>query len=278
MTTLPAELRQRVLDAATSARAVGRPAASPPRIAPVEAMRRAAVAFDDTLLSLTPTQWSQPALRDLDVQGLVGHLIGMEHDVRRALLGDRDVADIDHVVSTQDEADGQIGLPVETTRLRWRLSLDETLDRVTDMDTSTPIALHGMRLPLGALLVVRAFELWTHENDIRRVAGLPPSDPDAQTLALMTDLAARMLPRGAAKAEVGAVELHLVLTGAGGGVWDVRLGDVADAAEVMVVADAADFCRLVADRLRPEELDVHATGDPAAVRDVLVAAAALALD
>ena len=33
--------------------------------------------------------------------------------------------------------------------------------------------MHGMHLPLGALLVVRAFELWTHDNDIRRAAGLP---------------------------------------------------------------------------------------------------------
>ena len=27
--------------------------------------------------------------------------------------------------------------------------------------------MHGMRLPVDAMLVVRAFELWTHESDIR---------------------------------------------------------------------------------------------------------------
>ena len=42
--------------------------------------------------------------------------------------------------------------------------------------------------------MVRAFELWTHENDIRRAAGLPASVPDPATLRLMTELVAGVLP------------------------------------------------------------------------------------
>ena len=49
-------------------------------------------------------------------------------------------------------------------------------------DLDAEVAVHGMRLPLGVLLVVRAFELWVHENDIRRAAGLPPSVPDPPML------------------------------------------------------------------------------------------------
>jgi uncharacterized protein (TIGR03083 family) len=278
MTARPAGLRERVLAAATAARAPGRPSAAPPAITPIEALRRAADSLDGLLTALTEQQWSQWVLRDLVVQELVGHLTGMEHDVQRALAGDASVADVDHVASTQPEADQQVGRPVQETRRGWRRAVDETLELVDGMDGTATIALHGMRLPLRALLVVRAFELWTHENDIRRAAGLPRRDPDAQTLSHMTDLAARMHPRGAAHAAVGAVELHLVLTGAGGGTWDVSLGSTDDAPEVMVVADAVEFCRLVADRIRPEELDIHATGPAGAVHDVLVAAAALALD
>ena len=59
------------------------------------------------------------------------------------------------------------------------------------------VTVWGIPLPLGAPLVARAFELWTHENDIRRVAGLPASVPDASTLRLMTELATSMLPFGA---------------------------------------------------------------------------------
>ena len=70
----------------------------------------------------------------------------------------------------------------------------------------------------------------------------------------MTDLAVRLLPHGVARVagEVPPVDVHLVLTGAGGGTWDVALGErVAAAAvpEVAIVADAVGFCRLVADRI-----------------------------
>lgn len=83
-----------------------------------------------------------------------------------------------------------------------------------------PVALHGMRLTVGTLLVVRAFELWTHDNDIRRASGRPLATPDASVVRLMTGLAAGLLPLAAARA--GFVKptlvhlVHLVLTGPGG--------------------------------------------------------------
>ena len=80
-----------------------------------------------------------------------------------------------------------------------------------------------MRLPLCTLLIVRAFELWTHENDIRRAMGWAASVPDPSTLRLMTELAARLLPQaGAGLGE--PVDVRLVLTGPGGGTWDVTVG------------------------------------------------------
>jgi len=73
--------------------------------------------------------------------------------------------------------------------------------------------------------VVRAFELWVHENDIRRAVGLPPSVPDAPVLRLMSDLAARLLPYAARTGLREPVDVHLVLTGPGGGTWDVLVGE-----------------------------------------------------
>ena len=61
-------------------------------------------------------------------------------------------------------------------------------------DLDAEVAVHGMRIPLSLLLVVRAFELWVHDNDIRQAAALPPSVPDPATLSLMTEVAARLLP------------------------------------------------------------------------------------
>jgi uncharacterized protein (TIGR03083 family) len=223
---LPAGLRHRVLAAALEARAAGRALPDVPAIPPAEAFRRAVDALFDLLCGLEAEQWRRPVLRDLDVQGLIGHLTGVEDDVHRALAGDPAVADADHVASTQPKALRQAGRPPERTRADWRAAADRTLELVAGRPPEEGVALHGMPLPLGALLVVRAFELWTHENDIRAVVGLPASLPDASTLRLMTELAARLLPVGVARAaaDTSPVDLRLVLTGAGGGTWDVPLG------------------------------------------------------
>ena len=136
------------------------------------------------------------------------------------------------------------------------------------------------QLSLSALLVVRAFELWTHENDIRRAAGLPASVPDPSTLGLMSRLAAQLLPHAAARTGLHEpVNVRLVLTGPGGGAWDIAVGEgPPDPVFIRIIADAVGFCRLVANRVTPADLDLHVTGDPGRAAGVLAAASALALD
>jgi uncharacterized protein (TIGR03083 family) len=273
----------RVLAAALRARAAGRPHPAPEQIAPDEAYRRAADAFHGLLRELPDADWARPALRDLDVQGLVGHLTGVEEDVQRSLAGDPAVAEADHVASTQAAAVRQAGRRPAETRAEWRLAADRTIELARAGDPCGEVAMHGLRLPLSLLLIVRAFELWVHDNDIRQAAGLAPSVPDPATLSLMTEVAARLLPRAAAR--TGADEptrLHLVLTGPGGGTWDVPIGtggaDGAQPADVVIVSDAVDFCRLVANRASPAGLDLHITGDAERAAAVLAAAPVLALD
>ena len=278
---LPPGLRERVLAASLRARDAGRPVPDAPEISAVEAFGRAASAFYAVLCSLGEDHWRTPALRDLDVQGLVGHLIGVEHDVHRALAGDPGVADANHVESTQAAAVGQAAYPPAQTRAEWRHAADRTLDLTRtpeSADSRARVALYGMRLPASALLVVRAFELWTHENDIRQAVGWAASVPDPSTLRLMTDLAARLLPQaGAGLPE--PVDVRLVLTGPGGGTWDVAVGSgPPDGAAISIVTDAVGFCRLAANRLSREDLDVNVTGDPGRAAAVLAAATTLALD
>ena len=72
----------------------------------------------------------------------------------------------------------------------------------------------------------------------------------------MSDLAARMLPYAAARMGLRPVDVHLVLTGPGGGTWDVAIGHGAggqgDARPggrrqgLAIVTDAVGFCRLAA--------------------------------
>jgi uncharacterized protein (TIGR03083 family) len=278
---LPAGLRERVLQASRQARAAGRSVPEVVEISPAEAFSSAADAFYGLLCALGDDDWRITVLRGLDVQGLVGHLIGVEDDVHRCLSGDPDVADASHVESTQPAAARQAGRPAARTRADWRRAADRTLDLVHAAgDPCAEVAMHGMRLPLGALLVVRAFELWTHDNDIRRAARLPKTVPGPATLGLMTRLVARLLPHAAACTGLQEpVNVRLVLTGPGGGTWDIAVGEgPPDPVSIRIIADAAGFCRLVANRVTPADLDMHVTGDPGRAAGVLAAASALALD
>jgi len=112
------------------------------------------------------------------------------------------------------------------------------------------------------------------------VAGLPATVPDPPTLAVMTRLAARLLPHAAARTGLHEpVNVHLVLTGPGGGTWDIAVGEgQPDPVSIRIIADAVGFCRLVANRAAPADLDLHVTGDPGRAAGVLAAASALALD
>jgi uncharacterized protein (TIGR03083 family) len=276
----PTGLRERVMAASLLTRAVGQPVPAVPAISADEAFARAADAFYGLLGALGDEGWKTGALRGLDVQGLVGHLIGVEHDTHRALAGDAAVADAEHVESTQDSAVRQAGRSPALTRDEWRRAADQTLELARAAEDRARLAVHGIRLPLGDLLVVRAFELWVHDNDIRRAVGLPPSVPDPPVLRLMSDLAARMLPYAAARMGLPPVDVHLVLTGPGGGTWDVMIGQREEPGQegVAIVADAVGFCRLAGNRVTPAELGPYITGDESRAVSVLAAASTLALD
>jgi uncharacterized protein (TIGR03083 family) len=301
---LPAGLRERVMTASLLARGAGQPVPAVPAISGAEAFGRAADAFYGLLAGLDEPDWARPALRGLDVQGLTGHLIGVEEDMQRGLAGDPAVAGADHVESTQDSAIRQAGRSPAVTMRDWRRAADRTLAEARTAGAGAGagsgsgagigaagerdgrIAVHGMRLPLDDLLVVRAFELWVHENDIRRCAGLAPSVPDPPVLRRMSDLAVRMLPYAAARSGLRErVGVHLVLTGPGGGTWDVAVGQ--EPAEqgpgqaeghVAIVTGAVGFCQLAANRTTPAELGPHVTGDAGRAAEVLAVTSTLALD
>ncbi len=285
---LPAGLRERVMTASHQTRPPGRTVPEVVEDSPIEAFAHAAEAFAEMLGSLTAADWHLPVLRDLDVQGLVGHLTGVERDVHSGMAGDREVGKADHVRSTQPTALQQAGRPPTATTADWRAAVDHTLALAAESDLDAMVAIHGIALRLRDLLVARTFELWTHENDIRAVAGLPPSTPAPSTLRPMTELATALLPFGAAVTRLyEPISVHLVLTGAGGGTWDVAVGDQtadqrrdrpADPAAIDIVTDVVSFCRLAANRIRPSDLDAYVTGDRHQASSVLAAAAALALD
>ena len=302
--TLPMGLRERVMTASLLAREAGQTVPAVPEISADEAFARAADAFYGLLGALSEDGWKTQALRGLDVQGLVGHLTGVEEDTQRALAGDPAVADAEHVESTQDQAVRQAGRSPALTRDEWRRAAEVTLElaraaAVTWRPTAAPANTEPANTepantePPGSRCTGSGFRSatcsWSGPSSCgctTTTSGAPSACgrrvPDPPVLRLMSDLAARMLPYAAARMGLHPVDVHLVLTGPGGGTWDVAIGQGAgrDPGQegVVIVTDAVGFCRLAANRVTPAELGPHITGDEARVASVLAAATTLALD
>jgi uncharacterized protein (TIGR03083 family) len=255
----------------------------PPGIPPIEAFRRTLRSMDALLGDLSDAEWTTPALRGLTVQGLIGHLIGVERDFNAALRGvipQQPGAD-DHIAATQSSALEQLGKSPEQTLHDWRQETRATVGAVVHNPSLTQLSMHGVTLPLDDFLVVRAFEMWTHEEDICAATGRPRTAPDDSTLSLMTRLAATLLPFGMARAgRVAPAQLRLVLTGRGGGTFTVQVGTDPDGGtdSARMIMDTAQFCRVAANRLTDAELTLDVAGDADLVADALAGARSLALD
>jgi uncharacterized protein (TIGR03083 family) len=284
----PTTLRSRVMATALSVRPAGSAVPVPPAISAPEAFKRTVAAFAGTIGDLSTADWGQPALRELDVQGLVGHLIGVEHDFQTALgLAPRSGSNspgVDHIASTQSTANAQAGRPPEETRRDWLSAVSLTTGHVAAVDDTglrAPVTLHGATFPLDAYLIVRSFEMWTHDEDIRRATGRPLAAPEPARLTLMTQLAVSLLPAGMMRAGRPGLErtVRLVLTGPGGGTWPAAVGPAdGSPAGARLVLDTVSFCRLVANRIDDDDSGALVSGDRSLAGHVLAGARTLALD
>jgi uncharacterized protein (TIGR03083 family) len=137
------------------------------------------------------------------------------------------------------------------------------------------------------LLIIRAFELWTHAEDICRATGRPLRVPPPDVLHTMAGTALDiLLPVVGSRSVGGGETVRVTLTGDGGGSWLHRLGatggrsgsghDPFGSADATVVADIVDFCRLVGDRADADGIPAHRHGDPALCEHILHTAPLLA--
>jgi uncharacterized protein (TIGR03083 family) len=141
----------------------------------------------------------------------------------------------------------------------------------------------GFDLSLGHALTQRAFEIWTHADDIRAAVGLDPVPPPARSLETMSQAAVETIPimLSAHAVDGEGRRALIVLTGAGGGRYDIALGlsDTAEGSEpdVEIELDVVEFCKAVGDRLTAAEIDYRATGDVDLAAGIVRALPALAV-
>jgi uncharacterized protein (TIGR03083 family) len=287
------ELRSRVLAEArrrrTPATVVG--GASPIDVRRVEVARAILLLHD-----LTVDDWARP-VDPSEFAGWTVHDVVVHLAANESLLAYQLGAPVPGVAETATDNEDR------TTRARARhagrpparavaemeaaaLAIDTQLAVGGEARLDEPIDWWGGRVPTRAALLVRAFETWTHADDIRRAIGVAMVAPPAGSLLTMTHLGCGLVPtmlaaRGASHA---GRFVRLRFTDLDGAAWDVDLGAVGgvrpagdDVVDAEIVTEAVAMCRAVSARLGPHELTHAVVGDEQLAREVIDALPALAV-
>jgi uncharacterized protein (TIGR03083 family) len=162
---------------------------------------------------------------------------------------------------------------------------DTELLRRGEARLNEPILWWGGRATTRVAVLVRAFETWTHADDIRRATGADMVAPPPASLLTMAHSACGFLPimLGARGAHHPGRLVRFRFSDVGAA-WDVDLGAVGavrpasdDAVDVEIVAEAATICRSISARVDPRELRYEACGDQQLAAEVIDALPALAV-
>lgn len=233
---------------------------------PVEAFTAQMNALTALLAELVAEDWSRTAAPyEWTVHGLMAHLLMVERYMGR-VIGRRSEpghpGEDDHLTMDAGEIAAELTRAPTGTIREWSAEALDNLHWAAGIAEDTPVTFHGWPFHVGTLLVARTFEMWTHADDIRRACGRPMARPAAGDLSTMSSVSVNSLPLTAyvVRRDVPDVRARVVLTGEGGGVWDLTLGRGGDDV-VTVIADVVDYCRMAARRIAPEAIDADVEGD-----------------
>lgn len=276
-TAPPAEVRAAVLDIARR-----RPPARAIPSHPIAAFRHQVAAFDEVVGQVVGEKWRLNATPyDWSLHGLVAHLLQIERYMQRALglaEGPRDEYETDHLKFGAAQIADELTRSPASTVDAWRQAVAAVDPYLDALDLDAGMVFHQWPFTISSFLVARSFELWTHADDIRRALGQQVAPPVPPDVMVMSDTSVRSLPLAihVVSDHVPDGMARVVLTGTGGGVWDLQLG--AGGPElVSVVADVVDYCRLAARRVSVDGLDAVIDGDAALADRLLTAATIIAV-
>lgn len=253
----------------------------------VEAMASTIDAITDICTDLTAQQWAAATgCPGWSVKDNVAHLVGLEAALITGEEPDHElVGDFPHAQGPVGEymerhVDVRRPLPADAILTEFvavflgRLAALRALpDSAFDEPARGPM---GSMNPLGRMLTIRVFDIWAHEQDIRRAVGRPGGmDSPAAEVSLRQcksvagPIVAKHMPDGATLA------LHLDGPFGGDVAWSFAEGKatpldaVPDAPTVALRADTATFTTLCCGRADARPQDVHVAGDAALGATVL---------
>lgn len=238
--------------------------------------------YDALIDTVSPETLDVLTFNGLTVYELVVHLAAMESAVaaaigRATLPG---VAEDDIQRRTSAFVARFRGRPLREARALWRESVDTVAAWSQHAPAGKRVHVFGLPFSRESMLVARAFETWTHGDDIRRALGRELSPPEPEVLHRMADLSVRTVPPSLEMVERAhrGKTARVVLTGAGGGDWLIPLGfsETSEVPDVVLTAHVVGWCHVVSERLAPAGLARHVEGDPDLADDLLAASSAFA--
>jgi uncharacterized protein (TIGR03083 family) len=291
--TPPPELRARVLAAARHRRA---PAEVVAGASPIDVHRVEMARVILLLRDLTVDDWTRPVdppeLDGWTVHDVVVHLVANE-----SLLASELGVPVPGIPETATDNEGR------TAQAQARHAGRPPAHAVAELEaaaeaTATEIAARGearlgeaidwwgRRTTTQMTVLVRAFETWTHADDIRRAIGADMVEPPPASLLTMAHAACGLVPRTLAargSSRPGRL-VRFRFADLGDAAWDVDLGPAGgvrpagdDVVDAEIVTGAADLCRGISARLDPGEVAYDVFGDELLVSDIIDALPALAV-
>ncbi|MDQ1534229.1 MAG: hypothetical protein QOF28_1990, partial [Actinomycetota bacterium] len=236
----PRDVRASVFERARARRA-------PRTQTPVEVHTEVESALVELLDDVPESALDLPTFNGLTVRELVAHLAAME-SVLAMWMGVPTIPEVE-----EERIEERTAAVVEMTRgwafadviALWRRSMAAVRAAAPDAATSRWFS---SVMPTDLVLLVRAFETWTHTDDIRRSLDRALDMPSASALRTMAEGSMTMVPSALHKSGLSRPgrTARIVLTGPGGGDWNVPMEVGAEVGEpdVTLTLPIVHWCRL----------------------------------
>lgn len=250
---------------------------------PVTAFHDQVAALETLLDDWDDGNWRRPvAAYPWTTHDLMIHLLAVEQYTASRLAAGRpfgpDAEARDHLGLSDPIVDEWRRRGPDATVAAWAAAAHEVADGLAAADPADRITFHGVDASIRSVTIVRAFELWTHADDLREAVRRPSAPPAAGVLHTMADWSVEALPVAdeLLRPDAAPWTARIVLTGAGGGTWTIDRsgpdGAQDGAPDVLVVTDVVDYCRLASKRRAPDSLEMVTDGDRALADELLAAA------
>jgi uncharacterized protein (TIGR03084 family) len=219
--------------------------------------------LESLLSGLSDEQWAAASgAPGWTITDVVIHLAQTEELVSASIAGgsrgevwERGGETLDDAVAAVVAADQA---PPAVVFARWRRARRAALDALREADPQQRVPWAATPLRPQVMATTRLAEHWAHGLDITAPLDLP--FPDTDRLRHIAWLGHRTLPYAFAVGGLDPHEVFCELTGREGSIWRYGPQD----AESTIRGSLAEFCRVGARRLRPDQTSLVAEGPHAA--------------